>query len=42
MSEHLRTVNMLKILKHCLNLHDSIFVVCFDHSERKSAQKILF
>ena len=41
-SEHLRTVNMLKVLKHCLNLHGSIFVVFFDDSERISARKIFF
>ena len=33
---------MLKGSKDCLNLHGSIFVVFFDHSERKSAEKILF
>ena len=41
-SEHLLTVNMLKDPKHCLNLHGSIFSIFFDHSERESAQKILF
>ena len=39
-SEHLWTVNMLKGLKHCINLHGSIFVWFFDHSERKSAGSI--
>ena len=34
-SEHLRTVNMLKGSKHCRNLHSSIFVIFFDHSEKK-------
>ena len=42
MSEHLWTANMLKGLKHCLNLHGSIFVIFFVHSERKSSQKIPF
>ena len=41
-SEHLWTVNMLKGPKHCINLHGSIFVIFFDHSERKSARKTLF
>ena len=41
-TEHLWTANMLKGPKHCLNLHGRIFVIFFDHSERKSAQKILF
>ena len=40
--EHLSTVKMLKDPKHCLNLHGSIFVIFFDHSERKSAPKTLF
>ena len=40
--EHLQTVNMLKCPKDCLNLHGSIFVRFFDHSERKSSQKIIF
>ena len=35
------TVNMLNGPKHCLNPHRSIFVICFDHSERKSAPKSL-
>ena len=33
--EHLWTVNMLKCPKDCSNLHGSIFVIFFDHSERK-------
>ena len=41
-SEHLWTVNMLKGPKHCMNLHDSIFVTFFDHFERKSVPKNLF
>ena len=41
-SEHLWTVNMLKEQKECLNLHGSIFVIFFDDSENKSAQRILF
>ena len=41
-SEHLWTVKMLKGLKHSINLHSSIFLIFFDHSERKLAQKILF
>ena len=41
-SELLWIVKMLKGSKDCLNLHGSIFVVFFDHSERKSAEKILF
>ena len=41
-SEHLLTVNMLKDPKHCINLHDSIFVIFFDHSERKLARKTMF
>ena len=41
-SQHLWPVNMLKGPKHCLNLHGRILVTFFDHSERKSAQKILF
>ena len=40
-SEHLLTVNMLKDPKHCLNLHGSIFVIFFDHSERTWARKTL-
>ena len=30
---------MLKGPKHCLDLHISIFLISFDHSARKSAQK---
>ena len=40
-SEHLWAVNMLKAPKHCLNLHGSIFVIFFDHSERTWARKTL-
>ena len=40
-SGHLRTVNMLKVPKHSINLHGSIFLIFFDQSERKSAQKTL-
>ena len=36
-SEHLWTIKMLKCLKDFLNLQGSIFVIFFDHSERKSA-----
>ena len=39
MSEHVWTANMLNDPKHCLNLHSSVFVIYFDHSARKSAQK---
>ena len=39
--EHLLTVNILKGSKLFLNLRGSIFVIFFDHSERKSARKIL-
>ena len=42
MSEHLWKVNMLNGPKDCLNLQGSIFVIFFDHSEMKSAPKILF
>ena len=40
--EHLWTVNMLNGPKHCLNLHGSIFLTFFDHSERKSAPETIF
>ena len=40
-SEHLWTVNILKALKQCLNLHGSIFLIFFHHSEKKSAPEIL-
>ena len=40
--EHLWTACMLKGPKHCLNQRNSIFVIFFGHSERKSAQKIPF
>ena len=36
------TVKMLKGPKDCLNLHGSIFVILFGHSETKSAWQILF
>ena len=42
LSEHLWTIKMLKRPKHCINLHCSIFARFFDHSETKSATKILF
>ena len=35
-------VNMLNGPKECLNVHGSIFVVFLDHSEKNSAQNILF
>ena len=38
-SEHLWKVNMLKGPKNFFNLHGRIFVIVFEHSERKSAQK---
>ena len=41
-SEHLWAVNMLKATQHCLNFHDSIFVIFFDHSDTKSARNILY
>ena len=41
-SEHFWTVNMLKGPKDSLNLHETIFVIFSGHSERKSAQKIMF
>ena len=40
-SEYLWADNILKAPKHCLNLHPSIFVISFDHSEKKSAPNIL-
>ena len=42
MSEHLWIVNMLKGPKDYLNLHGIILLILFDHSQRKSAQKIPF
>ena len=33
---------MLNGPKHRMNLHASIFLIFFDHSEKKSAPKILF
>ena len=41
-SEHLSIDNMLKVPKDFLNLHGSIFVIFFNHSEWKSAPKIVF
>ena len=41
-SEHLWTINMLNGPKHCLNPHDSIFVIVLDRSERKSAANNFF
>ena len=41
-SEYLRTGNILKGLKHCLNLPGSVFVRFFDHSQGKSAPSTLF
>ena len=41
-SEHLWTVNILKGPSDYLNLHVTIFVIFFDHSERKSARKFFF
>ena len=42
MSEHLWTANLLKGPKDNINLHATIFVIFFDHSEWKSAPKALF
>ena len=41
-SEHLWKINILNGPKHCLNPHGSIFVISFDHLERKSSKKALF
>ena len=41
-SEHLWTVNILKGPKQCCNQNGSIFIIFFDHSERKSALEPLF
>ena len=38
-SEYFRPVNILKAPKHCLNIHSGIFIIFFDHSERKWAEK---
>ena len=35
MPEHLWTANLLKSPKHCLNLHNSNFLMFFDYSQRK-------
>ena len=40
--EQLWTINKLKGPKHCINLHGSIFVIFFNHSETKWAGKALF
>ena len=40
--ELLQTVNILKSGKHWLNPNGSIFVIIFDHSQRKSASKTVF
>ena len=42
MSEHICTVNMLKVPKHCINVHGSIFVIFFEDLEGKTARKTLF
>ena len=36
MSEQIWTVNILKRLKHCRNLHSNSLFIFFDHSERTS------
>ena len=44
-SQHLWRVNMFKGLKrpkHCLLMHGTVFVIFFDYSDRKSAQKFMF
>ena len=40
MWQHLWTVNILKSPKDCLNHHASVFIIFFDHYEKKSVQKI--
>ena len=40
--KYLWTVNISEGPKHCLNLHRSVFVVFFDHSQKNSARKTLF
>ena len=40
-SEHLWTVKMQKCPKQAINLQRSVFVIFFDESQRKSAQKAL-
>ena len=42
LSEHLWRVNMFKGAKCSSNMHGSIFVIFFDHFERKSTRKALF
>ena len=39
-SEHLWRVNMLNGLKHCINLHGSIFVTFFDDLEKNLLEKL--
>ena len=41
-SEHYWIVNKLKGPKACLSVHGSVFAIFLDHSEKKSAQNILF
>ena len=41
-SEQLWTANILKGPKHCLNFRSRIFVIFFDHPEKKSAKKLGF
>ena len=36
------TYEQSKCPKHCINLHGSVFVIFFGHSERKSDQTVLF
>ena len=42
LSQHLWAVNMLKCLKHSLNVRGCTFVIFFGHYEMESAGKILF
>ena len=42
MSQHLYTVNMFKGRTQIRNLHDSSFVLLFDHFEIISVRKIIF
>ena len=41
-SKLLRTGNVVKGRKHCINLHGIIFVIFLYHSEKESARKSLF
>ena len=41
-SDHLRTFTMLECPKDCSNICGTLFVIFFDHSEKKSAGKTLF